>query len=60
MKIVIHDDEEKASDELQQNRKNICVNCENYNTEKDSCSECSCMITRRVYYLNINCPINKW
>ena len=60
MKIIYHDGEEKASDELQQYRKNTCSSCENYNVEKDSCSECSCMIQRKVFYLHSECPIGKW
>lgn len=60
VQVTFLDDEEHASVELQNNRKNICSLCENYNSTVDSCSECSCMIARRVVYLNIDCPIGKW
>jgi len=60
MQIIYHDDEEKAPQELQERRRSICNSCPNYTQQTDSCSECSCLISRRVYYLNITCPINKW
>jgi hypothetical protein len=60
MEIIYHEGEEQAPETLQQERKKICEGCENYNKEKDSCSECSCLIMRKVFYLYSDCPIGKW
>lgn len=60
IQVTFLDDEEHATADLQNERKNICAACENYTLTTDSCSECSCMIARKVMYFNSDCPIGKW
>jgi hypothetical protein len=60
MEIVYHEDEEAASELVQDQRRSICAGCSNYTAAEDSCSECSCLITRKVFYLHSECPIGKW
>lgn len=58
--INVNEPEEPASESLQNERQLICNDCENYNAENDSCSQCECIIARKKFYLHSLCPIGKW
>jgi hypothetical protein len=47
-----------ASDELKNERMNVCNTCEN--KVNDSCKECSCLLVTRTSYVDSFCPIGKW
>jgi len=49
---------ELASLEIQDQRKDICKECDYRNG--DICSECGCFITLKVKFLKSKCPKNKW
>lgn len=48
-----------ASDTLKLERLAICKSCE-YKTSTDTCSQCSCLLTNRVSYVESFCPVEKW
>lgn len=47
-------------------RYNICINCEKFNSKKSECSICGCNINNKKIFLNKlawadqQCPIGKW
>lgn len=60
MQINIVEDSPQASQELQNKRQNICNTCTNYQLEKDECSLCDCIISRKKFYQDSTCPAGKW
>jgi len=48
-----------SSDELKQQRLNICYPCE-FIVNNDSCSKCSCLLANRIAYVESFCPEGKW
>lgn len=60
MEINVNNDQEAASQELQDQRQDLCNSCENYNSNNDECNQCDCIIARKKFYLDSQCPIGKW
>lgn len=50
--------DELASDELKQQRLDVCNSCEH--KVNDGCNECSCLLVVRTAYKESFCPIGKW
>jgi hypothetical protein len=49
-----------ASPELIEQRNFICSDCEKYNPQKDSCSECGCFLSIKTIWSEQKCPLGKW
>jgi hypothetical protein len=56
----------KSSQNLINQRYEICLNCENFDKKQQQCLICGCNINRKKVFLNKlawadqKCPINKW
>lgn len=49
-----------VSDEVKQERLNICVLCEHYDDSMHRCKECGCFLNAKVLFAGNSCPLNKW
>jgi hypothetical protein len=49
-----------ASDEVQQQRMDICKGCEYYHEEQVRCTECGCFLEDKTSYSAAVCPVRKW
>ena len=56
----------KSSQELINQRFNICYNCDSFDSVKSICLECGCNINKKKVFMNKlawldqKCPLNKW
>jgi hypothetical protein len=57
---VIMEDSDFASEQLIAQRLSTCNTCEFVNANKDSCTQCSCLLSSRTKYVESFCPIGKW
>lgn len=55
---ITHDEFDMASNELKNQRIEICNTCEH--KVNDGCKECSCLLVVRTAYKESFCPIGKW
>jgi hypothetical protein len=55
---IITGDDELASNEVKQQRIDVCNSCEH--KVNDGCKECSCLLVVRTAYKESFCPIGKW
>lgn len=55
---IITGDDELATNEVKQQRLNVCNTCEH--KVNDGCKECSCLLVVRTAYKESFCPIGKW
>jgi hypothetical protein len=49
-----------VSEEIAQERMNICKTCEYYDPEKNRCKHCGCFLEHKVKWSLDGCPIEKW
>jgi hypothetical protein len=49
-----------CSQDLVEKRINICLSCDKYNPNKDSCSECGCYLSVKTSWAEQKCPLGKW
>jgi hypothetical protein len=49
-----------VSDEVYEERINICKGCEKYNDLESRCKECGCFIPAKAKIIIDSCPLNKW
>ena len=49
-----------ASDELKEERMNICKKCEYYSARQIRCKQCGCWLVQKVKFTSSTCPIEKW
>ena len=56
---IIMEDIDFASDEVKQQRLDICNKCE-FIVNNESCQKCSCLLVNRVFYTDSTCPVEKW
>jgi hypothetical protein len=52
-------EQDMASIELKENRKNICLSCIDYNND-NTCNSCGCIVDTLMTFITSECPINKW
>jgi len=57
---VIMEDSDFSSKELIITRLSICNACEFVSDNKDSCTQCSCLLESKTKYVETFCPIRKW
>ena len=57
---VIMEESDFSSKELIGNRLAVCNTCEFVSVNKDSCTQCSCLLESRTKYVEMFCPIGKW
>ena len=57
---VIMEESDFSSQELINTRLSICNICEFVSANKDSCTQCSCLLQSRTKYVETFCPIRKW
>lgn len=57
---VIMEESDFSSEELIQQRLSICNSCEFVSANKDSCTQCSCLLANRTKYVESFCPVGKW
>lgn len=53
-KFILHDED------IIENRRNECFNCEHYFKATKSCKECGCFVMAKTKFKNQKCPIGKW
>lgn len=58
IKNIIYEDSDIRTQEQKDILFDICDICEF--KQGDNCGECGCLLEMRMFYNNINCPINKW
>lgn len=51
---------EFASQDLAQERYEICKSCEYFNVVSKTCKKCGCFMVAKTKLLNTSCPMNKW
>ena len=49
-----------ASNELKEERMNICKKCEHYSARQVRCKECGCWLVQKIKFTNSKCPIDRW
>jgi hypothetical protein len=49
-----------VSDEVKQERLNICSLCEHHDYIMNRCKECGCFLNAKVIFAGNSCPIGKW
>lgn len=49
-----------ASQEVQQQRREVCYACEYYDAEQHRCKDCGCMLSVKISMSANSCPKNKW
>ena len=49
-----------VSDEIANERLNICKGCEYYDPNQNRCLHCGCFLEHKVKWSLDSCPINKW
>lgn len=49
-----------VSNEVKEQRMDICKNCEHYDAEQIRCKECGCMLEYKTGFALDSCPLNKW
>lgn len=49
-----------ATDKLQQQRLDICRDCENWVPNSNRCTKCGCGMNDKVKFIASDCPIGKW
>ena len=52
-------EQDLASIDLKENRKNVCLSCVHYN-EDNTCASCGCIVDTLMTFKISKCPINKW
>jgi rRNA maturation endonuclease Nob1 len=51
---------EKVSEEIQQQRYNICQECPKLYKPTDTCKVCGCFMKVKTWMPNQSCPLKKW
>lgn len=49
-----------VSNEVAEERMDICKGCEYYDSEKNRCKHCGCFLDHKVRWALDSCPIGKW
>lgn len=49
-----------VSDEIKENRMQICRECDHYDSEQIRCKECGCMLEYKTRFSLDSCPLKKW
>jgi len=49
-----------ASDDIFQERMNICINCDKHDPGPNRCKECGCFLDVKARLMLDSCPLNKW
>lgn len=58
MQIIVIDDKPRCDEHQLQDRKEICSMCEQRIGE--ICSQCGCLLDRKILYIENTCPIGRW
>lgn len=58
--IITPDESDLASTELKEQRKAICIECNLYDSEGNSCNSCSCIVDTLMTFKTSICPTGKW
>jgi len=49
-----------VSAEVENERKELCTNCEHYEGQEQVCKMCGCFVPQKVKHVFDSCPVNKW
>jgi hypothetical protein len=49
-----------VSDEIKQQRMNICKECDEYDETQIRCKKCGCFLLQKASFSLDSCPLNKW
>ena len=49
-----------VSDEIYNERVEICKQCESYDEERNKCIECGCFLKQKARFALDSCPLKKW
>ena len=58
--IITPDESDLASTELKEQRKAICIECNLYGSEGNSCNSCGCITDTLMTYTDSKCPEGFW
>ena len=50
----------KVSDEIREERFNICKSCEEFHKTTEFCRVCGCYMPAKTWIASTSCPIKKW
>lgn len=50
----------KVSDEIREERFNICKSCDQFHKQTEFCRICGCFMPIKTYVPTTSCPIKKW
>ncbi len=57
---LLNPNKSRASEELSNERLEICTGCEWYKTTTNQCKKCGCFMKLKVVLKDAKCPIGKW
>ena len=60
LNIGLTEGEVFASDELKNERMDICKKCEHYSMRQERCKKCGCWLVHKIKFKVSECPIKKW
>ncbi len=49
-----------VTEEVQENRMDICRLCDRYDSKFNMCKECGCFLALKVKFTSMKCPLNHW
>ena len=49
-----------VSTDVEEQRKELCMNCEYFDKEKEICKQCGCFVPQKVKNIFELCPVDKW
>jgi len=49
-----------SNEEVEEERYALCLACDKYDEETESCTECNCYVPHKVKQCYDYCPIDKW
>lgn len=49
-----------VSDEVQNQRMEVCRSCEKYDETQNRCKECGCFLEHKTKFSLDSCPLDKW
>ena len=49
-----------VTDDILNNRRDICVKCDKFNAANITCAECGCYLLIKTEWASEKCPLDKW
>lgn len=58
--VLENEDSFRVTEEIQQERMNICRGCEDFDSKRLLCRECGCFLPVKTFGAFSDCPVKKW